>query len=216
MSKNVVLSVDELFPYIREILNQCIEKEYKLPSSLYHHNTTYQQAPSIIEYGILSAKDRELKGISQYNSKERQLISDTNSHINGYDGISLSKVGLTDLYRNEFEYDSLDEQSVDFIISNDIETKRNTINYGNEFVTYQSINQDKIKAIDIRLLKLIDFIERRNENKDIIIKNLTFLKEIILSLKKMNLNIPVREMSKENNLLLDIKKIEDIPKILLK
>ena len=149
-------------------------------------------------------------------------MNDTHSHINGSDGVSLSVVGLDDLYEHEMEYNPFQEKFVDFMISNDIKAYRHTTHYGNEYISYDAILPDKFQAIDIRLLSYINTINNlKNKNpnhKEIIelMNKYNHLTEMALALQDNNLSIPIREMSDNNMIELNKERISESPKILIK
>ena len=159
----------------------------------YHHNAMYKDASSICSIGILSLKDQNTYKITSHSDKVLKTMDDLESHVNGSDNVSLSVVGLDDIYPGEDEYDPSSPIFVDFLISGDIKAKRNSIHYGNEFLS-SSIPRDKIRALDIRLLKLI----RKNPyDIDIILKNYNYLVDAVNVIIEDNLNIPVRECSSD-------------------
>ena len=183
----------------------------------YHHNSSYTAAPSIIKNGILSISDLHKRGIVKISAKVLKLSEDIESHINGSEQISLSVVGLDDLYKNEEEYDPFKIGSVDFIVSNDVKAARSSTHYGNEFLAYSPINNDKIKSVDVRLFEYLDELERLNGSSvNDMISLYESLREIAISLRDSKLNIPLREMSNGNNKSLDIEKISEMPKLILK
>lgn len=183
----------------------------------YHHNSSYTAAPSIIKNGILSISDLHKRGVVKVSAKVLKLSEDIESHINGSEQISLSVVGLDDLYKNEEEYDPFKTGSVDFIVSNDVKTARFSNHYGNEFLAYSPINNDKIKSVDVRLFEYLDELERLNGSSvNDMISLYESLREIAISLRDSKLNIPLREMSNGNNKSLDIEKISEMPKLVLK
>lgn len=99
----VVLKEKYILEYIKNMLytysysiKNMQDNNYK-----YHHNTDYEYAPSIIKYGILSMEDINNMGIKSYTEEDLNLMDDTESHINGKGGISLSIVGLTYFYKNK-------------------------------------------------------------------------------------------------------------------
>lgn len=183
----------------------------------YHHNSSYTAAPSIIKNGILSISDLHKRGVVKVSAKVLKLSEDIESHINGSEQISLSVVGLDDLYKNEEEYDPFKTGSADFIVSNDVKAARSSTHYGNEFLVYSPIDNDKIKSVDVRLFEYLDELEKLNGSsaKDMI-SLYESLREIAISLRDSKLNIPLREMSNGNNKSLDIEKISEMPKLILK
>lgn len=217
--ENIILEEKDILEYIKSIINDCSLKSYEVENVRYHHNTTYDDCKSVIENGILSLNELNNRGIKSFTKEQLKMMEDTNSHINGIDGISLSVVGLTDLYRDEDEYIPYNELMVDFIISSRIKACRFSKHYGNEFITKDTINPIDIKALDIRILKLLLKYENdlyRDEKIEDIIKKFNILKEITNSMKLCKSNIILRENSKNNNTILDIDKLSVTPKIILK
>ena len=208
----ILLEEKYVLEYIKDMLNTLKEDSKEVLNARYHHNASYKNVVPILKYGILSFLEANKLGLTNYSSKFLYLMDDITSHVNGNDSISLSVVGLTDLYRNEDEYSPYSPHYVDLIISNDIKARRNSTRYGNEFLVQDKISTDKIKSVDIRLLNLIE-----EKSCDIrgIIKKYNYLKDIALIIKELNLDILLREMS-NNNLTLNIDKVSKTPKILLK
>lgn len=184
----------------------------------YHHNTSFSNASSLIKYGILTINDLNKMGITKYTKKQLQIMADTDSHINGIDAVSLSVVGLNDIYKGEEEYNPLKNNQVDFLISSDLNASRNSLHYGNEFLNYQSISNTLFRSIDIRLLGLIKKISE-SYTSDAVLKLIEYfnhLPSIAMALKEESLEIPLREMSSCDNIYLDIDKMVNIPKLVLK
>lgn len=209
-----------ILQYIKEIINNSKNGKAIINNARYHHNTAYYNASSICIHGILNLKKLNKLGIQNHSIEDLKKLSDTESHINGTTAISLSVTGLKDLYIDEFEYDPYVPDQIDFLISSEIQAIRTTTNYGNEFLSFKSININEIKSIDIRLLTLIEIAQLNKLPKSISIQNLiekyNNLKEIALTLKKYNINIPIREMSYQENSLIDINKIITAPHLTLK
>lgn len=211
--KEIKLEEKYILEYIKYMISSFKMKPIEVNNAKYHHNTSYSNVPLVLKHGILSVSEQNRLGIKKYSPEILNLWSDIESHINGIDSISLSVVGLTDLYANEFEYDPFSPIDVDFNISNDIRAGRSSIHYGNEFLCYESIGVDKIKSIDIRLLQLIE--KEKNFTIKYIISRYNFLRDIALTLKQNNLDIPFREMSNDTSSL-DITKVSEMPKLILK
>ena len=188
-----------ILEYIRDILHGYQVKYLDITSARYHHNSSYDQATSIIKNGILSLEDQVKLKIAKYSKEDLKKLDNIEYHVNGSDGISLAVVGLKDLLPNEMEYDPYQIDLVDFLISSDTMAYRITTHYGNEFVTHESIiHPSKIRTVDIRLLKYIDSLEKKDLTKEelMTIKNkFNALREIAIEIKRNNLNIPIREMS---------------------
>lgn len=211
--KEIKLEEKYILEYIKYMISSFKTKSIEVNDAKYHHNTSYSNTPLVLKHGILSVSELNRLGIKQYSPEILNLLSDIESHINGIDSISLSVVGLTDLYSHEFEYNPFNPIEVDLNISCNIKVGRSTLHYGNEYLCYENIGVDKIKSIDIRLLKLLEK-EKNFPIKDIINKY-NLLRDIALSLKENNLDIPLREMSNDNSAL-DITKVSEMPKLILK
>ena len=145
------------------------------------------------------------------------LSDDISSHVNG---ISLSVVGLTDLYKDEDEYDPFIPIYVDFIISSDVVAYRNTTNYGNEFVSMSHISNRFIRAVDFRLLTLINELldsklEGNTEKVNMILAKFNALTKVCENMKKANLDAYVRELSLKESFL-DYEKLAKNPYLKLK
>ena len=209
-----------IFEYIKERLDETKIESFIVQGAKYHHNTNYSTAPSICKHGILTMLDLKNRGIISYSDEILKKMSDIESHINGIDAISLSVVGLQDLYYNEEEYNPFDPMYVDFLVISDIKTYRSSMHYGNEFLSYDNITVDKLKSIDVRLIRLIEQIENeRNVNNYSIcniIEKYNYLKLIAQTMKDFKLDIPLREMTYEDNFSMDIDKLSDNPKLVLK
>lgn len=218
------LLIDErhVLDYVEDNIIRCLSERVEVYDDKFHHNTKYKDAISIIKNGILSPSELSKLGVDVYSDEVLSVMSDIESHANGNDSISLAVVGLTDLMPDEFEYDPFSEKLVDFIITSDITARRVTTNYGNEYITDDSICTDKFKAIDIRLLSFVKSIrEERNieafsSSVNELIENYNKLRDIARLLKDLKLSIPLREMSFYDNTALDIDKMYDMPKVKVK
>ena len=207
----------EVVNFIKEVLYKSKLEFKNIDNAKFHHNAMYEDGASICQYGILTISDLNKLGLKKYSDEDIKILGDIESHINGYDKVSLSIIGLTDLYKNEFEYNPCKADYLDLLISSEIVAGRHSFHYGNEFLHLGSIGNDKIKSIDIRLLDLINIIENSNGySTDELIKKYNYLKDIIITLKKLKLNIPIREMSLDNNFLIDKNILMNYPKLMLK
>jgi len=210
----IILEEKYILEYVKDMINSFKIKNINVNDAKFHHNTSYKLAPSILKHGILTIVDSNKLGITNYTEKELKLMSDTDSHVNGIDSISLSIPGLTDLYKDEMEYSPFKPTEIDLLISNDVKASRTTTHYGNEYLSHGSILVDKIKSIDIRLVKLIEEAKSIEKIK-VIIEKYNYLIGIAKILKELNLDMPIRDMSNEN-LTLDTDAISNIQKIILK
>ncbi len=202
--------MDSLDINIKEIVDIIIEKIYSTKIELssimnakFHHNTSYKNAPLVCEHGILTLIDLNKIGLRNDSKELLERFDDTESHINGASGVSLAMVGLTDLYEGESEYDPFDFSKVDFTISSNIKAHRNSLHYGNEYISDQSIENDKILSVDVRILEYID----KCKNKEDLIDMYNNLIEIARVIRKNNLDIKLREMSYNNNFSIDVSKL---------
>lgn len=203
--------------YIRDILSTYSYALKNVDNAKYHHNAPYKDAPLIIKYGVLSMENINKFGIRSYSEDDLILMDDRESHVNGRNGVSLSIVGLTDLYAGEEEYDPFTTDVIDFLIDNNIRAFRSTIHYGNEFVSEGKITSDKIKSADIRLIKYIqDLLKKGRGNiEDAVNKynNLILMSKEIVSSNK---DIQIREMSDGFNKTIDTLKISEERRLILK
>ena len=208
--------------YIKDYLNTVsLSSTKEIENARYYHNTSYCNVASIITNGILSLEELNKFKIRDDSESFLKTMSDIDSHINGVDSISLSVVGLTNLYKDEFEYDPFCKNSVGFVITSDIKAYRTASHYGNEFLAKGIISNDKFRAIDIRLLKLIEQLEKDyNINSYLyvsyedVITRFNELRGIAKAIIKSNLDVPFREMSYDNREL-DIAKLANAPKLVL-
>ena len=220
--ERLLLDERHVLDFVEDNIISCLSESVEVYDDKFHHNTKYKDAISIIQNGILSPSELSKLGVDVYSDEVLSVMSDIESHANGNDSISLAVVGLTDLMPDEFEYDPFSEKLVDFIITSDITARRVTTNYGNEYITDDSICTDKFKAIDIRLLSSVKSIrEERNveafsSSVNELIENYNKLRDIARLLKDMKLSIPLREMSFYDNTALDIDKMYDMPKVKVK
>ncbi len=214
----VLLEEKYVLEYIRDIINDVKTKSDEISNARYHHNASYRDAASICKHGILSMSDIVKLGLKNYSEEILNKMSDTDSHINGIDMVSLSVVGLDDLYADEFEYDPFDPFWVDFIVSSDIKARRSASNYGNEFIS-NSISIDKLKAVDFRILKLIDKFSSNNgqeQNSNGLIEKFNYLKDVALTIKECKTQMFLREMSSDSPYILDLDKLSNTPSLVLK
>lgn len=213
----IFLDEKDILKYIKKFIQSITLKSSDIDNARYHHNTSYHDAASICRYGILTMNDLKKLKIKNYTKEFLSTMDDIESHINGTDAVSLAVVGLQDLYPNEEEFDPFNPNCVDFLISNEVKAGRSSINYGNEFLSYSSIGVDKVKAVDVRILKLMDLLEKKLNSSSIenIIKNYNCLKDIALIIKDYKLNVPIREMSFQN-VSLDIDELGSMPRLALK
>lgn len=216
--ESIILEEKNVFEYIYDNISGIRLCGKEVENARYHHNTTYNDAVSICRYGILTLLDLNKYGIRTVSEDFLKLMSDIESHVNGNNCVSLSVVGLDDIYPNEDEYNPFIPSHVDFLVTSDIKAGRSSIHYGNEFLSHSSIKKEELRAIDIRLLKLMELqdIYRNESSAESILKKYNHLKNIALEIKKQNLDIPLREMSENSIFELDLNKLVNQPKLVLK
>lgn len=212
---SIVLDEKNVLKYIKESLNSFKKDILIIENARYHHNASYDNASSIIKNGILSLSELDRLNIMKNSSKILNIMNDIESHVNGNDGISLSVVGLTDLYKDEDEYNPFRSSMVDFVISSKVSAFRRSEHYGNEFIASKCIEKHFIKSIDVRILNYLNQTKKEYIIEGAI-KKYNFLREIAIAIKKYDLDIPIREMSDNNEIELDVDKLIDTPRLVLK
>lgn len=214
----VIIKEKYILEYIRNMLYACSYAIKNIDDNAYqyHHNTAYEYAPSIIKYGILSIEELNSLGIRSYSKDYLKFIDDIESHVNGKDGISLSVTGLTDLYKDEDEFDPCQSNIVDFLVDENIKTVRNTTHYGNEFISENKISSDKIVSADIRIINYINNLSEKDGKA--IFSVINKYNQIIMMSKEIlrhNRNMQMREMSEGVNRKIDVEKMSEMPRLLM-
>lgn len=214
----VIIKEKYILEYIRNMLYACSYAIKNIDDNAYqyHHNTAYEYAPSIIKYGILSIEELNSLGIRSYSKDYLKFIDDIESHVNGKDGISLSVTGLTDLYKDEDEFDPCQSDIVDFLVDENIKTVRNTTHYGNEFISENKISSDKIVSADIRIINYINNLSEKDGKA--IFSVINKYNQIIMMSKEIlrhNRNMQMREMSEGVNRKIDVEKMSEMPRLLM-
>lgn len=214
----VELEEYKISEYVEKKLKELSGNKIAITGAEYHHNTKYQTAPLILKNGILSMTETNKLGITNYTEEQMSTFDDITSHVNGNDGISLAKMDLDDLYKDEEEYDARLPQSVDFRISDSVKAARSNTRYGNEFIAKLKIETDKLKAVDVRILK---YIKQMNSGYKIdtiedLVERYNSLIEIAKIIKELHLDIPLREMSNEQEISLDIDQLSEEETISIK
>ncbi len=215
---NIILPKDYVLEYISDTISSVREKGSEISNAKYHHNTNYENAASTCKYGILTLKDLNIYGLRHDSEELLKIMADSSSHVNGDNAVSLAVVGLNDLYEDELEYDPFSPNMVDFLVTSDLKAGRSSINYGNEFLCYHSISPADLRSLDIRILQLI---KKQGNNIDIakiqdILQKYNYLVTTALELKRLNRELPLREMSEKSIFALDLDKLSKQPKLTLK
>lgn len=214
----IIIKEKYILEYIRNMLYSCSYAIKNIDDNAYqyHHNTAYEYAPSIIKYGILSIEELNSLGIRSYSKDYLKFIDDIESHVNGKDGISLSVTGLTDLYKDEDEFDPCQSNIVDFLVDENIKTVRNTTHYGNEFISENKISSDKIVSADIRIINYINNLSEKDGKA--IFSVINKYNQIIMMSKEIlrhNRDMQMREMSEGVNRKIDVEKMSKMPRLLM-
>ncbi len=214
----IIIKEKYILEYIRNMLYSCSYAIKNIDDNAYqyHHNTAYEYAPSIIKYGILSIEELNSLGIRSYSKDYLKFIDDIESHVNGKDGISLSVTGLTDLYKDEDEFDPCQSNIVDFLVDENIKTVRNTTHYGNEFISENKISSDKIVSADIRIINYINNLSEKDGKA--IFSVINKYNQIIMMSKEIlrhNRDMQMREMSEGVNRKIDVEKMSEMPRLLM-
>lgn len=206
---------------IKDFLNICKLDFCVEVDGLYHHNRSYNSIPGILDTGILSKrKQYELKGMEV--PEVLVEIAKDERCANGLDYISLAQADMTDLYRNEDEFDVRNPHCVDILLPSTLNVQRHTINYGNEFLAKDVIDPSYFKSIDIRLINLIKKYEMgrnlyvtKEDSLNEIINNYNQLRCIASKMISNNMDIPLRDMS-YYGFDLDKNLVSELPEIVLK
>lgn len=210
----IILEENYIFEYIMDMLHDAQMSRINIKDSKYHHTTRYEDASSICRNGILNAIDLKNKQIKNYSDQMIKIMGDIESHVNGEDGVSLAVMGLDDLYPNEEEYNAFAPYDVDFLVSSYIKAGRSSLHFGNEYIHRGSIDKSNLNAVDIRILELIKLYENGKIRKiDEIIDRFNCIGDISTAIIESNLDIPLREMSENSELSLDIDKLSCTSKV---
>lgn len=204
--------------YIKEFIVDTLlsakESLEHIEKAKFHHNTDYKRAPLVCKHGILTLLGQNKIGLRNDSAEMLKRMDDIESHINGNDGISLSVVGLTDLYADEFEYNPFASNLTDFIISSDIKAGRRTLHYGNEFIHYGNIVLEKILSLDVRLLEYIE--SNKQISREQLIEMYNSLLESAIIIKETQSNLLLREMSSNHPFSINIDKFSESDSLVLK
>lgn len=215
--KNIFIDEKLILKYIEDSICSSKLDFIFVENAKYHHNTRYSNAVSICQNGILTMLDLNNHNIIEFSPEILKKFSDDIFHVNGIDSVSLSIFGMDDLSKDEEEYCPFDPRKVDFLVSSDVKTIRNSTNYGNEFLSLGSIDIDKIKSIDIRLMDLIDKYDKNSTYTiEQLVNKYNILRDIAYTIKEFDLDIPLREMSRDDEFTIDVDYLSKKPKLIIK
>lgn len=220
--EKILLHSECVLDYVEDNITSCLIGKVVVIDDRFHHNTKYKDALSVIEKGILPPSELNKLGVVGFDDNSIKAMGDIESHANGSESVSLAVVGLDDLNPDEFEYNPFSEKHVDILIASEITARRVTTNYGNEYLSDKCIDVDKFRAIDTRLLAFVQTI-RENTKKELfedsvseLLHNYNKLRDIAYLLKSKKLDVPLREMSRNEALAIDVDKISNMPKLKIK
>lgn len=220
--QRIILESEHVLDYVEDNITSCLTGKVIVEDDKFHHNTKYKDAISVIENGILTPSELNKLGIEGFDNDTIKAMDDIESHANGSESISLAVVGLQDLHPDEFEYNPFSIKQVDILITSEIRARRISTNYGNEFLSDESIDVDKFRAIDTRLLAFVQTIKDKVNEESFdnsvseLLHNYNKLRDIAYLLKRKKLDVPLREMSGNEALAIDVDKIASMPKVKIK
>ena len=202
MSKIDVYNFDKygLFDLIKESVNGCIGGEAEAIVHDYNCNVKIEDVSSVLKLGFLPKQERyrvlENRGLTQ---KEIELFT-SDCCVNGLNGVSISSINVdwTQMYRDECWYNPSRGILANIVISNDVRASQTTDHYFNEFVVYGGILPKDFKAIDVRVLRLLDYYKKDSDDVTInaMITQYNSLIDIASTIRELGMDIPLRESSK--------------------
>lgn len=202
MGKIDVYNLDrnEIFNLIKEAVNGCIAKDADDIDHDYNCNVKIQDVSSVLKLGFLP-KSVRFKILENRELTEKEIALFTSDCcVNGLDGVSISSLDLdfSKMYKDECWYNPARGVLANIVISKDIRAGHVTDHYYNEFVVYGGINPKDFKAIDVRILRLLDYYTRENDEVAIgaMITQYNSLIDIATTIKELGISIPLRESSK--------------------
>lgn len=222
MNNSQLIEESHIEEFVKNMISGAKTHPVNVENAIYHHNTKYENAPFNIRNGLMSTMVLMQSGRVFYTPEQLSSFENDEATVNGIHNISLSVLGLNDQYRDDDEeYNPLKGHMPDILISSDIIARRKKTNYFNEYLSENIILPDKFKSVDIRIIKVSENAEKvyRWPSREARIKDLkemyNQLSEIAIAMKETGLDIPLREMSYEDNMALDIDKVASFPKISL-
>ena len=230
MSKLNIIKVDEstIYSVIREAVYSCIDKPINIDDIKFHHNLHIEAIPSVLKHGLLSNKQKA-RIIENRELTDHEIFIYSDEHYaNGADYISLASTeeDLSMMYEHEKLYNTYNTNLSSIIVSKKVKGTRNAANNFNEYLVQDMIPTKLFNSIELRLFKLfsVDFPFIPEEEKiKMTLQAYEAVREIALTLKQNNLDIPLRESSNvmcneesNNAITLNPEKIIKMPKLILK
>lgn len=218
--QEVKADLNELYQIVEENLYKCKSDNQEVIEAKYHHNTNYLLGKKIVKHGILSLHEQIKLENRTITEAEKRMLNDEN-HVNGdrYISISSTDIDYDKVSDDDMIYNPTKTTELDILISDDIQVRRNSSNYANEYLVLGRISPRKFKSIDIRILENI-FNDEKYSGYDKLTKIKKFIdcynaiREIAIIILKKERNILIRELSKEE-MNLDLHKLSKLPKLVL-
>jgi len=233
MSKLNIINVnlETAYDVIRENIYSCVVTPRIVEDTKFHHQINIEKVPTAINYGLLSKENYERRVNNRELTEREKYIFSDECYVNGINCISLSTMDLDFSLINprELFWDSYGSINPDIIVSSDINMRRNSKNYFNEYLVENEIPTNMFNSIDFRILRILKNekleikFNTREEKIKFLIDYYNYIKEIACLLKQKELDIPLREVSEIHNLseddkalTLGIDEVIDMPKLILK
>ena len=216
---------NRIYQLIKEKLANCVVKNSMIIDTRLHHNAQYSSISSVIEYGLLSKRERARLIENRGLTAEEEYRGNDPFCVCGNDCVSIANTDYElDAYPNEDIYGIRDD-CVNIILDGNFDYARVTTNYADECLVNKIITPEHFTAFDIRLLKymyLRPFYLKLEEKEMAYLEKLhrvvfdyNFIVDISKILLEKKLNIPIREMSEDSPKVLSLEKVSTLPHIKL-
>lgn len=198
------LEKEEIYLLMKKHFDNCVIGSFLENKKDFHHRTDFNKALNILRYGLLSIDASIRCGLY----KERVQGVD---NVNGREYISVS---LDDEYdpMKDFYFDHRYPTEINFIIDDRIKNirkvMRNTTNYCNEFLIFDSIPVSYIKGIEVRFINLVKLIGPSIWQISLkeYIEKYNYFYDLVSYMEDLGINIPIIEAS-DKEIILDKEKI---------
>lgn len=230
---------DEVFALIKKNINGCIIGKGEEFNNRYNCNVAIEDVSSVLRYGLLSTKKKVMLCEGRKLTDEEYIYYTSDSHVNGVDYISVSRMDLdfSKMYRNEDWYDASAGVMANLVISNEVKACLVTHHFYNEFLVFDQVEPRYFEAVDVRLLRVFESCMAISEKfmMENLLKQYNCLRDIAVTMIDEGLDIPLREASawssreiregqymvdiiedKSGIVTLDTNKVANLPKIMIK
>lgn len=201
MSKIDICNFDrlELFNLIKNSVEGCIKTKADSIVHDYNCNVKIQDVSSVLKLGFLPKVERyRILENRELTEKEIELFT-SDCCVNGLNGVSISSldVNFSKMYRDELWYNPSVGVLANIVISNEVRAAQTTDHYFNEFVVYGGIKPKYFNAVDVRILRLLDYYRRDSDDVAIgaMITQYNSLIDIASTIRELGMDIPLRESS---------------------